>query len=128
MNSNNTPAYARTTDPQTSKESAKKVKTSILLERVYNVIASFGRRGCISDDVIQILAVEGNVGFHSITPRYKPLEEAGRIIRDGNKRKGRSGTEQLVMIADVHYPADKYQVLEEGYRPVDDYVRKGTPF
>jgi|TARA_R100001460_G_scaffold56465_5_gene96093 hypothetical protein len=117
MNSEDTPAYARTTDPETSKESAKKVKTAKLFNLVYETIKSFGRRGCISDDVIRILAVEGNIGFHSITPRYKPLEEQGKIIRDGNKRKGRSGTEQLIMIADVHYPADKYQVLEAGYRP-----------
>lgn len=117
MNSNDTPAYARTTDPETSKESAKKVETARLFNLVYETIKSFGPRGCISDDVMRILVIEGNEGYGSVTPRYKPLEEAGKIIRDGNKRKGRSGTEQLIMIADVHYPADKYQVLEAGYRP-----------
>lgn len=86
----------RTNDPETSHEAAGKVDTTILERMVYNAIVGYGNHGCISDDVQQIFS---HLPYSSVTARYKALSEKGLIIYTGEKRPGRSGRSQRVMVA-----------------------------
>jgi hypothetical protein len=90
-----TPAHklVRTKDPITSHEAAHKVDSTKLEVMVYNAIASFGEKGCISDE---ILALFPFMPYSSITARYKSLHTKGMIEIDG-VRIGRSGRNQRVM-------------------------------
>ena len=87
---------ARRTDPVTSKESAKTVDTIKLEKIVYEAIKSFGERGCISDEVLDMFPKHR---YSSITARYAPLLRKGFIEATGETRKGNSGKQQKVMRA-----------------------------
>jgi hypothetical protein len=63
---------------------------------VLDCIKSFGKRGCISDEIGEVLYW---ANLNTITPRYKPLEKKGLIYRNGEKRRGKAGRSQLVMRA-----------------------------
>ena len=78
----------------TSVEAAHSVDTTSLEEMVYKEIASYGKSGCISDEV---LSKYPNFPYSSITARFASLERKGLIYRDGDKRKGNSGRKQSVM-------------------------------
>jgi hypothetical protein len=88
-------AFARKTDPQTSKEAAKTVDVNKMEQLVLDVIKSFPD-GCISQDVESALA---QYRASSITPRYRPLMKKGLIVDTGEKRPGFSGRNQRVMRA-----------------------------
>ena len=88
-------AFARKTDPQTSKEAAKTVDVNKMEQLVLDVIKSFPN-GCISQDVESALA---QYRASSITPRYRPLMKKGLIVDTGEKRPGFSGRNQRVMKA-----------------------------
>jgi hypothetical protein len=81
---------------ETSKEAAYSVNTTDLEERVYNKILSFGKKGCISDEV---RASYPNLPYSSITARYAALKRKGFIKLTGEKRPGNSGRNQKVMIS-----------------------------
>ena len=87
---------ARKTDPVTSKESAKTVDTTKLESIVYEAIKSFGEKGCISDEVLDMFPKHR---YSSITARYAPLLRKGFIEATGETRKGNSGKQQRVMRA-----------------------------
>jgi len=87
---------ARSTDPVTSKESAKTVDTTKLEAIVYEAIKSFGSKGCISDEVLELFPKHR---YSSITARYAPLLRKGFIEDSGETRKGNSGKQQRVMRA-----------------------------
>jgi len=88
-------AFARKTDPQTSKEAAKTVDVNKMEQLVLDVIKSFPE-GCISQDVESALA---QYRASSITPRYRPLIHKGLVVDTGQKRPGFSGRNQRVMKA-----------------------------
>jgi len=88
-------AFARKTDPQTSKEAAKTVDVNKMEQLVLDVIKSFPN-GCISQDVESALA---QYRASSVTPRYRPLMKKGLIVDTGEKRPGFSGRNQRVMRA-----------------------------
>lgn len=88
-------AFARKTDPQTSKEAANTVDVNKMEQLVLDVIKSFPN-GCISQDVESALA---QYRASSITPRYRPLMKKGLIVDTGEKRPGFSGRNQRVMRA-----------------------------
>ncbi len=88
-------AFARKTDPQTSKEAAKTVDVNKMEQLVLDVIKSFPN-GCISQDVESALA---QYRASSITPRYRPLMKKGLIGDTGETRPGFSGRNQRVMKA-----------------------------
>ena len=90
-----TPAHklVRTVALVTSHEAAHKVDSTKLEIMVYTAIASFGERGCISDDVLALFPF---MPYSSITARYKALHTKGMIEIDG-VRIGRSGRNQRVM-------------------------------
>lgn len=86
----------RTNDPDTSHEAANRVDTTILERMVYNAIVGYGNQGCISDDVQKIFS---HLPYSSVTARYKALSDKGMIEFTGEKRPGRSGRSQRVMVA-----------------------------
>ena len=90
----NFPPYMRhrRSAPETSIEAAEKVNVVLCQTRVLNVIRSYGREGCILDDLRREL------------PGMKPccrmaeLERAEKIHYIG-KRKGISGRNMRIMVA-----------------------------
>lgn len=87
---------ARRRDPVTSHEAAAKVDTAYLEKRVLEVIVSFGRAGCISDDVRHAMPC---LPYSSVTARYKALSDKGMIEYPGDRLPGASGRSQRVMRA-----------------------------
>ena len=97
-----TPSYklARSHDPSTSHDAADKLDVGKMERIVLAAITSFGREGCISDDVLSILPA---YRYSTITARYKQLKEKELIFVDTRKRKGQSGRQQLVMWSKQFY-------------------------
>jgi hypothetical protein len=93
-----TDAYklARAADPDTSKQAAQATDTTRLEELVYNTVASFGHRGCISDEVRARLST---LPYSSVTARFAALMEKQFIIDTGVRRTGASGRNQRVLVA-----------------------------
>jgi len=87
----------RKDDPETSKAAAFSLGDVTPLERkVYEVICRFPD-GCISDQVREYFP--GVAAYSSVTARYKALAEKGLIKFTGEKRPGKSGRGQRVMVA-----------------------------
>jgi predicted MarR family transcription regulator len=88
--------FFRRYDPQTSADAAASLNVTELETTVYEAIKSFGRHGCISDDVCAVLP---NLRYGSITPRFRKLLEKGLIEATGETRRAVSGRSQRVMRA-----------------------------
>jgi hypothetical protein len=84
--------------PDTSKEAAELVDSTFLERLVYETILSFGKIGCISDQIR-----ERNPGYpySSITARYSALLTKGYVIDTGERRRGKSGRNMRVMVAAI---------------------------
>ena len=78
---------------ETSKEAAQNVDTTKLEKIVYDSISKFSN-GCIQDDVLDDLS---NFSYASVTPRFSALIRKGLVERTGEKRIGKSGSNQSVM-------------------------------
>ena len=76
---------ARTEDPETSHEAAEQVDATVLMDKIWNVMARFGEAGCIGDQVDDLLP---DVVPQSITPRYRTMVNLGMIEVTGEKRTG----------------------------------------
>ena len=87
----------RTGAPDTSVAAAYEVDTSRLEKMVHDVIRSFGVKGCISDNVREVMS---DFAYSSVTARYRSLWEKNLIRYTGEKRKGQSGRGQRVMVVD----------------------------
>ena len=100
-----TPAYklARNLDPSTSHDAADQLDVNRMEKLVYSVIITFGKKGCISDDVLEALSMHR---YSTVTARYKQLKEKGLVMTDHRKRKASSGRQQLVMWAKDFYEED----------------------
>ena len=83
---------------ETSAEAARSIEPNKLEGIVFEAIESFGPSGCISDDV-RASAQCQNLAYSSVTARYKALFQKGMIVYSGDKRPGRSGRNQAVMVA-----------------------------
>lgn len=79
----------------TSMAALKSVDTNHLETEVLKVIASYGVRGCISDEVRSHFPT---LAYSSVTARYTTLEKKKLMHRSGT-RKGDSGRPQSVMFA-----------------------------
>lgn len=84
----------RTEAIDTSVDAAYSVDTSKLEQMVYDAIKTFPN-GCISDDLLSRFPVHP---YSSITARFASLIEKGLIRRTDERRKGRSGRGQSVMV------------------------------
>jgi hypothetical protein len=82
--------------PDTSIEAVLSADLRSTQERVYDAIKSFGKDGCISDQVLDYLKP---MPYGSITSHYGLLIEKGYIELTGEKRPGKSGRRQRVMRA-----------------------------
>jgi len=91
-----TPTYKlhRSNDPSTSREAASALNVSRMEKIVLAAIDSFGKKGCISDEVLEILP---SFRYSTVTARYKQLKEKGLVLTSDLKRKGKSGRYQFVM-------------------------------
>lgn len=72
----------------------KKTKSATVQATVYETIKSFGKKGCISDEVLK---KNSNMRYSSITARYRELVEKNLIELTGEMRPGLSGKNQRVM-------------------------------
>lgn len=86
----------RKKDPDTSKAAAESVDTSALEEMVLNAIARHEAQGAIAD---QILEEFPSYPYSSITARFSALIRKGFVLDTGERRAGKSGRKQRVMIA-----------------------------
>lgn len=86
----------RRNDPLTSHVAAALVNTTELEEMVYFTIRSYGKAGCIQDDVLRD---HKSYPYSSITARFSALIAKGLVKDSGDRRKGRSGRHQRVMVA-----------------------------
>lgn len=91
---------ARRTDPSTSHAAAASTNSARWERIVLGVITTFGKRGCIQDDVITAITRSyGPVPYSTITARFKALEEKNLIRYTDEKRTGRSGRSSRVRVA-----------------------------
>lgn len=87
---------ARRDASDTSIEAAKAVDSKGLEQQVYNIISCFGTNGCIQDDVLNEMSW---LPYSSVTARFAALKRKGLVQLTGEKRVGRSGKKQAVMVA-----------------------------
>jgi hypothetical protein len=87
---------ARSEGPDTSKAAAESVDTTSLESMVFSAIENFGRRGAIADDILKMFP---GFPYSSITARFSALIRKGFVSDTGERRPGRSGRSQRVMIA-----------------------------
>jgi predicted transcriptional regulator len=104
-----TPSYKlhRRDGETTSRQAAQSFNVSRMEKIVLAAIDSFGKHGCISDDVLEILPT---LGYSTVTARYKQLKEKGLVVVDDTKRKGKSGRYQLVMWSKESYQNESANV------------------
>ena len=76
-------AYARTTDPDTSKQAALRVDVTKREQQVVDAMQLLGGEGTSTE-----IAEAAQVDKWSISPRMKPLEAKGHIRRTDERRKG----------------------------------------
>jgi len=84
---------ARDTDPDTSREAADKLDASSLCGIIYEVIAKYGDRGCIGEQVIQALP---HLRPQSISPRFSQMIDMGMLEDTMERRVASSGYLQIV--------------------------------
>jgi hypothetical protein len=72
----------------------KKTETKTVHDTVYETIKSFGKTGCISDEVLKR---NSGIRYSSITARYKELMKEELVEATGEFRPGLSGRLQRVM-------------------------------
>jgi hypothetical protein len=77
---------ARNTDPETSHLAAQLVDVPGLMREIYEVMLPFGEKGCIGDDVIELLPERT---AQTLSPRYTQMVAKGMIEVTGEKRKGK---------------------------------------
>lgn len=89
------PAYARTTDPDTSKAAAASMgedRITALQLKALNALAGLGGTG-INDEIV----ANSDEDWNTITPRMAPLERKGMVERMG-KRPGTKSKMQTVWV------------------------------
>ena len=77
--------------PDTSTDAAYSIDPTRLERTVYRVIHSFGKEGCISDEVRAQLP---HLAYSSVTARYRKLLDRRHILDTGHRRPGKSGRGQ----------------------------------
>lgn len=93
-----TPAHmlARSDASDTSYEAAEAVDTTALEAEVYRIIVGSGERGVTQDDVLS--AMPGHP-YSSVTARFSALIRKSLVVDTGERRQGRTGRKQRVLIA-----------------------------
>lgn len=78
-------AYARTTDPDTSHEAAARVNVTALEATALRGLALLGGEGT-SKEIARAVGKE----WTTISPRMKPLERQGKVVRTDRRREGQT--------------------------------------
>lgn len=83
---------------ETSKEALESILEHLpnMEAEVLAVIHSYGKEGCIQDDVREALR---EFSYSGVTARFATLERKGLILRHGDTRIGVHGRPQMVMRA-----------------------------
>lgn len=76
------PARARRTDPETSHKAARRVSVNPIERRVLNLLGWF-REGLTTSELAAMLGIS----LVSVSPRMKPLEEKGKVQRTTERRE-----------------------------------------
>lgn len=99
-----TPAYKLVSKkaPDTSVEAAESVDTYSLEQAVYKAVCSFGQIGCIQDDILNLPQFKDKP-YSSVTARFRSLLDKKLIIDTGERRIGKSGKKQRVLVSDTAY-------------------------
>ena len=82
----------------TSKEAYTSIKPvlSNLQAQIYKIIGKY-KRGCIYDQVLMQMSMNGYISSSSVSSRFSELERKGLIEYTDETRKGRSKRNQRVM-------------------------------
>lgn len=86
----------------TSVQAAYSVPTASLEARVLAEIRAAGRKGITQDELIDALP---GVKYPSLTARFSALLRNGLIVDTGERREGRSGRNQRVLVATGEHDA-----------------------
>lgn len=86
-------AFARTTDPETSREAARALDPTDLERRVLDAIRTLG--GATIHEVAEITGLPEV----SVSPRFRPLASKGLIEESGAWRRNPSGRRAIVWVA-----------------------------
>lgn len=81
----------------TSRYAAMTVDTTRLESMVFDAVRMFPD-GCIQDDILSMFP---GYPYSSITARFRALLDKGLIIDTGERRKGKSGRPQRVLVGVV---------------------------
>ncbi len=102
----------RSDGPETSKAAAESLNITRLEKIVYDTVKSFGSSGCIQDDVLKVHSGT-NLGsnYGSFTGRFGSLKEKKKLFESGRKRKGESGKQQIVLVADEFLTPVEQEIL-----------------
>jgi len=87
---------ARTEDPETSHAAARSIDTTNLEGMVLEAYQQAGPRGLTQDELLDLFP---GFSYSSITARPSALKRKFLIIANGEKRKGKSGRAQAVLVA-----------------------------
>jgi DNA-binding MarR family transcriptional regulator len=81
-------ARARASDPGTSHAAARRIadRLSGLQARVLDALRECGTRGATTHELADMLRLD----LVTVSPRLKPLELAGRVVRTTERREGRT--------------------------------------
>lgn len=85
--------HVRKADPKTSRAAAKRANVRKLTTLVVRALRTVG--GLTTEEI----SVAVRQPLQSITPRMRPLEKAGLVLRTEKTRRGRSGRERIVWVA-----------------------------
>jgi hypothetical protein len=82
----------------TSTDAYKSIKPILgdLQAQIYKIIGKY-KRGCIYDQVLMQMSMNGYISSSSVSSRFSELERKGLIEYTGETRKGRSKRNQRVM-------------------------------
>lgn len=87
----------RMDSPDTSISAAMTVDTTRLESMVFDAVRKFPD-GCIQDDILDMFP---GYPYSSITARFRALLDKGLIVDTGERRKGKSGRPQRVLVGGV---------------------------
>lgn len=85
----------------TSIAAAETLNSKKLEEAVYDAIVKFGNNGCIQDDILALPQFR-NTPYSSVTARFRALIDKSYVSDSGERRVGKSGKKQRVLVANIH--------------------------
>lgn len=90
------PPLTRTTDPETSHKAAASIEPTDLEALVLRAIREAQETGMTADELLEKFP---DLSYSSITARPASLKRKGLIKDSGERRPGRSGRSQAVLVA-----------------------------